>query len=49
MLIAIILIIAAFVGGFLVGRNNPNISAVNNLISSGKAVYDVGSKIIKKL
>jgi hypothetical protein len=46
MILAIIFIIGAFIGGFLVGRNNPNLSAVNKIISTGKAVVDKTGKIV---
>lgn len=45
---AIILIVAAFILGFLVGRNNPNLKAVNNLISAGKAAVTAAGQVIKK-
>lgn len=41
--------IAVFILGFLVGRNNPNIAAVNSLIAKGQAVIDGSGKLIKKL
>lgn len=39
---------ASFIIGFLVGRNNPNLAAVNKLIDSGKAAVDAAGKVIKK-
>ena len=42
-------IAAIFAGGFLVGRNNPNLKAVNKLIDTGKAAVDTAGKIIKKI
>jgi|GEM_PF-5064408 len=42
-------IVCIWLFGFFVGRNNPNISAVNSLISKGKAVVDATGKLIKKL
>lgn len=48
MIIAIILIVAAFVFGFFVGRNNPNLESVNKIISAGKAVVDATGKLVKK-
>jgi hypothetical protein len=47
------LIILASVGlwvfGFAVGRNNPSLPAVNNLIAKGKAIIDAATgKVIKK-
>lgn len=48
-----ILIIAGIVGiwsfGFFVGRNNPNLKAVNNLIAQGKAIVDKTGNIVKAL
>lgn len=35
--------------GFLVGRNNPSIAAVNRLIGAGKAIWDDGAKLLKKV
>lgn len=49
MLIKLAFLAAAFVLGFLVGRNNPNIAVVNDLIAKGKAVVDTTGKLIKKL
>lgn len=49
MLIKLALLAAAFIVGFFVGRNNPNLAAVNSLISKGKAVIDTTGKLIKKL
>lgn len=48
MVLAIILIIAAFTVGFFVGRNNPDLKAVNKLIDAGEAVVDAAGKLIKK-
>lgn len=48
----ILLISLAVIGlwlfGFFVGRNNPNIAAVNNLIGAGKVVIDTTKNILKK-
>jgi len=40
--------IASFIAGFLVSRNNPNLKAVNKIISTGQAVIDVTGKLVKK-
>lgn len=48
MTLAIILIIAAFIFGFFVGRNNPNLKAVNNLIAAGKAAITAAGQVVKK-
>lgn len=45
--IIIILFIAAFIFGFFVGRNNPNLKSVNKLIDTGKAAVDAAGRIIK--
>lgn len=49
MLAKVIVAAALFAFGFLVGRNNPSIAAVNNLIATGKAVWDDAGKVIKKV
>lgn len=41
-------IVALFVFGFLVGRNNPNLTAVNKLIAAGKVIKDTAGNLIKK-
>lgn len=45
----IIVAVICFIGGFLIGRNNPNLKAVNDLLAAGKAVVDATGKTIKKL
>ena len=40
--------VVAFVAGFLVSRNNPNLKAVNKIISTGQAVIDATGKLVKK-
>lgn len=47
--LAIALIVAAFVLGWLISRNNPNIKVVNDLITKGQAGIDATGKLIKKL
>lgn len=42
------LLAAAFIAGWLVERNNPNINAVNDLIGKGQAFIDKTGKLIKK-
>lgn len=32
--------------GFLVGRNNPNIAAVNKMIAGGKVIVAAGNKLV---
>ena len=49
MLLVIIILIAVFIFGFFVGRNNPSLAAVNKLLGAGKAVIDLTSKTIKRL
>ena len=46
MLLASILIIAAFIFGYFVGRNNPSIGAVNKLLADGKIVADTTGKVV---
>lgn len=41
--------IGLFVFGFFVGRNNPNIKVVNDLVSAGKVVIDATGKLIKNI
>jgi len=40
--------VVAFVSGFLVSRNNPNLKVVNKIISTGQAVIDATGKLVKK-
>jgi len=47
-LVLLSLLAAAFVAGWLVERNNPNIKVVNDLIDKGQAVIDKTGKLIKK-
>lgn len=47
MLISISLIVAAFVVGFFVGHNNPNLAAVNRLITAKKAIITATGAIVK--
>lgn len=47
MILVVILLVLAFVGGFLVGRNNPSLPAINKLIAAGKAVVDKTGAIVK--
>lgn len=46
--LGICLLAGAFVAGFLVSRNNPNLESVNKIISAGKAVVDATGKLVKK-
>lgn len=48
MLIKIFLLAASFVFGFFVGRNNPNLKAVNDMVGAGKVFVDAAGKLIKK-
>lgn len=45
-MLSVLLIIAAFVVGFFVGRNNPSLAIVNKLIAAGKFVVAAGNKIV---
>lgn len=47
-MLSVSLVIAAFIVGFFVGRNNPNLSAVNKLIAAGKVVKDTAGKLMRK-
>lgn len=38
--------IGIWIFGFLVGRNNPNISAVNKMIAGGKVIVAAGNKLV---
>lgn len=52
MLIVILItigIIGLWIFGFCVGRNNPNLKSVNNLIAKGKVFIDTTGKIIKSV
>lgn len=49
MLIKFGLLAAAFIVGFFVGRNNPNLAAVNTLIGAGKVAVNEAGKLIKKV
>jgi len=40
--------VAVFVFGFFVGRNHPNLAAVNRILEAGKAIVDATGKIVKK-
>lgn len=35
-----------FVFGYFVGRNNPNLKAVNKILSTGKAVISAGGQVV---
>lgn len=35
-----------FIFGFLVGRNNPSLDAVNKLIAAGKVVVNVTGEVV---
>lgn len=41
--------VIVFVAGFLVGRNNPSLAAVNTLIAKGKAVISKAGNIVKTI
>ena len=41
--------IGLFLFGFFVGHNNPNLKAVNKLISAGKVAIDTASNVVKSV
>lgn len=47
-ILIISLIVAAFIFGFFVGRNNPNLKAVNDMVGAGKVFVDAAGKLVKK-
>lgn len=47
-MLSALVLIAVFIVGFFVGRNNPNLKAVNKLIAAGKIVKDIAGNLIKK-
>ena len=42
-------VVGLFLFGFFVGRNNPNLKSVNNLLAAGKAAYDTASNVVKSV
>lgn len=48
LLVLLGLFAVAFIAGWLVERNNPNINAVNNLIDKGQTFIDKTGKLVKK-
>jgi hypothetical protein len=49
MLLKLGLLAAGLIVGYFVGRRNPHIGVVNDLIAAGEWVKDATGKLIKKL